>query len=117
MIDWTKPLQTEDGRRKAELTGTDFDREGAQCMVLKIGGVSDCHRHPDGHAGPPFTDDPSMTIINVPEKRVMWVNITEHDGHSYYSSDLEATPRTSPHHIARVRVEYEVGQFDEEPEA
>ena len=111
MVDWTKPIQTRDGL-KARLTGTDFVRPDGQCMTLEINGDQDCNRFPDGTAGLEIHD---MAIINVPEKRVVWLNMYPDGMSNFMHQSLDqANKHGNPKREACVRVEYEIGQFDEE---
>ena len=108
MIDWTKPVQTRDGR-KVRLIGTDFDRTDGQCMVIELGDGIQGHRLPDGtplNCGKP--------IINVPETRVVWVNMYPPANMLDYSTRQSADNGAGAHREACVRVPYTVGQFDEE---
>ena len=60
-------------------------------------------------------DESPSDLIPVPQKHVRWVNFyndTDFAG-SVYFSKKEADSRAAKRRIARVRVEFEEGQFDE----
>lgn len=119
-IDWTKSVQTPDRLFSGYAIKTDMKcdlGDGPVVVVLKnnCGGNEFLRRHgDDGHN---LCGDRNMDLINVPERRVVWVNM--HFGSTpgrAYVSKGQADEAASPARIACVRVEYEPGQFDEEVE-
>ena len=53
-------------------------------------------------------------LINIPEKHVRWLNIYKNKEGKFYSGPMSAAPGESDEHaIARRRIEFEEGQFDE----
>lgn len=112
MIDWTKPIQTQGGL-PARVLATDMKGSNPVAVAVEIEGKESVWLRPmDGSHNMPGYD--YATIINVPEKRVGYLNIYENgDTDSLVSldiankaSDYGLTP------IARIKVEYTVGQFD-----
>ena len=107
MTDFTKPVQTRSG-----LPVTIITTEGrGRCSIIGYLGEQDCLTHwlSDGrytHASKTKHD-----LINVPKKRVMYVNIYREREDLFYSSEfpLEA----GVERIACIRVEYTEGQFDD----
>ena len=51
-------------------------------------------------------------LIEVKEKKVLWLNVFEGDCTSVFR-DIVSSDLNSKHRIARIRVEYEEGQYDE----
>lgn len=108
MIDWTKPVQTRDGRSVRILCTDGCVNEWP--IVGYIGkDVMPTAWRPSGSVGQP-TAKYSGDLINVPEKRVAWVNIYANQSPTrQHADDVGHSSR-----IACIRVEYEVGQFDED---
>ena len=108
MIDFTKPVQTRDGR-KVRVLCTDGPRPYSICGYIGSN-VSPSTWRVDGSLvscrGPDKAD-----LINVPETRVGWVNMYPKYPHTTRAA---ADDSADPTRIACVRVTYEVGQFDEE---
>ena len=118
MTDFTKPVQTRDGRKVRTLCTDRLGYESVVCLITEEGGreVVAC-RTSDGRFR---TDKESKRdLINVPGKRVVWVNMYPRDctyKMEVSRTESDANEASSFEREARVRVEYEVGQFDEEPE-
>ena len=113
MIDLTKPVQTRDGR-KVRVLCTDGPEE------FPIAGYVEGATMPsiwasDGKFNP-RSNCAYLDLINVPEKRVVWVNMYPSKIAQPHTSKINADQRADHDREARIRVEYEVGQFDEEPE-
>ena len=114
MIDFSKPVQTRDGR-KVRILCTDMkgdmgdtvvgiiaEGDSEEVLTWKTDGVYN-------RAG----DETSCDLINVPETRVVWVNMYAHDLSTSYPSKVHADRHGAPNREACIRVEYTVGQFDE----
>lgn len=120
MLDLTKPVQTRDGRAvrilATDVADSDYPIVAATQYEPEDEIVETFTR--EGHLllRPGVDTTSGNDLINVPEKRVLWLNI--YDG-SYPSHDTyeEAERSACSSRIACVRVEYEIGQFDKEPEA
>ena len=113
MIDWTKAVQTRDGR-KVEILGT-----GGRGSYPVVGYVGDStvirEWHINGSWCSPTRPAP-LDLINVPETRVVWVNVYE-DYIGGGKSKEEADENAGADRLACIRVPCTIGQFDdEEPE-
>lgn len=113
-IDWTKPVQTRDGRKvviyctdapgtervHGRVEGSGWPLSWQADGAYKCGGAS------------------SLDLINAPEpKRVAWVNLYPDQHGSAYKTKAEADEFCAHNRIACVRVEWSPGQFDEEPQS
>jgi len=123
-VDWTKPLQTRYGR-PARLVDDHYrsgnGRETHPMLVIVTGvdGSEWLSRHDRaGLKRGCGAGDPD-TIINVPEKHEVWLNIYRVGdvGNTFTSGTVrgsreaaEAEGRGSPRLAARVRVEFEEGE-------
>ena len=122
MIDLTKPVQTRDGLKVRVLCTNMKGRDTVAGVITDHDGTDMVDAwQADGHynIGP---EEARTDLINVPEKRVVWVNMyedSEHFGHNTLEEAIEGGENGYGKQgcDARVRVEYEVGQFDEEPES
>ncbi len=113
-IDWTKPVQTRDGR-KVVIYCT--DAPGDFPVHGRIDGMED----PDTwRLDGAFIcgASSSLDLINAPEpKRVAWVNLYPDQYGGAYKTKAEADEFCAHNRIACVRVEWSPGQFDEEPQS
>ncbi len=110
-FDPTKPCTTRDGRevrlfsermKNGDLVGAVTEKDG--CEVCKTW-------EPDGRtwAGLKMSSD----LINIPEKRTVWVNFYRDGGCSYHDSIREANyvgRHRDSIHFACVKVEFEEGE-------
>lgn len=111
MIDFTKPVQTRRGYPVMILT---TDGRGNYPVVGYIRESTDVHtwmssgRYCTGPEGP-------LDLINVPEKRVVYVNLYPypHLSPGFHPTRKDADKYAMSQRHARVRVEYTEGQFDE----
>ena len=55
----------------------------------------------------------AMDLVNIPEKHVRWLNIYKNKEGKFYSGPMGTEPGSDEHAIARRRIEFEEGQFDE----
>ena len=120
MIDWTRPIQTRDGR-KARVLCTDRKKEGwpvvVAITVADASGEEALLCYPlDGRScrSIPHRDD-IVNVLEEPITATWWININA----SYavlYPSQSDANRKAGSDRIACVRVEiaYRPGQFDEE---
>ena len=116
MIDLTKPVQTRDGLKVRVLCTNMKGRDTVAGVITDDDGTDMVDAwQADGHynIGP---EEARTDLINVPEKRVVWVNVNPGNWMHTYPSKDDADEYASHSRLSRVRVEYEVGQFDEEPE-
>jgi len=118
MIDLTKPVQTRDGR-KVRVLCTDMKSETPIVGVVTqpAGKEEACWWYADGRYS--LTPGHSADLINVPDTRVVWVNMYPESSSAAgacHRSQAKADKYAATSRIACVRVEYEVGQFDEEVE-
>ena len=115
-IDWTKPIQTTDGK-PARVLCTDLKHDHPYVVAAEHHGkeilwtVTDTGRVRGSTPG-----DGKSGIINVPEKRTVYINFYE-DGvwaiwNTREGADKEAASYTTLKRHSRVKVEYTVGQFD-----
>ncbi len=115
-IDWTKPVQTRDGRKVTIYTTTAPTEHPV-------------HGYVEGWGGPTFWTSGGLflgdaesdeDLINVPEapepKRVVWLNMYLDGVGGPYPTKAAAQKWALEHRVACVRVEWTPGQFDEEPQ-
>jgi hypothetical protein len=113
MIDFTKPVQTRDGRKVRILC---TDRKDNRPIVGLVPGNGDEQIYSWHACGNYVSNEHCLDLINVPEKLVAYVNMYPRNG----MFSVEVSP-TKPHadsvatseRIACIRVEYEVGQYDD----
>ena len=118
-VDWTKPIQTRDGR-PARVLCTDLGSEANCPVVVAVQSAASSaetvtQRPLNGRFYVIDKEHPS-DIINVPEKRTVYINFYE-DGvrttwNTREGADKEAASYTTLKRHSRVKVEYTVGQFD-----
>ena len=111
MLDLTKPVQTRDGR-KVRILCTDGPEKFPIAGYIDGSAEPDCWRRTGawGHdADRHYQND----LVNVPTPGVVWVNVYRDGGSTSWNTRLKADAATSADRIARVRVEYTDGQFDE----
>jgi hypothetical protein len=111
MVDWTKPIQTVGGR-PARVLATDVVGAISHDVVLL---VTVNHEEIIKRCRLDGTTVNGDYIINVPEKRVIFVNMYPGScaiSHACHPSRGRAEESATENCIARVRVEYEEGQFD-----
>ena len=114
MIDFNKPVQTRDGR-KVRILCTDMDGEPDTVVGIVGDGPHNELVHSwkaNGHFMFDDVEEP-LDLINVPETRVVWVNMYPDGVASFYSMKEDADGRAASDRHACIRVEYTVGQFDE----
>lgn len=117
MIDWDKPLRTKSGLPVRLVTNKATDLEYRRHGVIVEGKDFDTYiiYKNDGS----YQSHPNeLDLENVPEKIVRYVNLYEKEGPSWFyksrqDSDKAASCRIGGSRIACIRVEFEVGQFDE----
>lgn len=117
MIDLTKPVQTRDGRKVRVLC---TDRKGSSNSIvglIVLEGGKEYVQTWEANGNFVTSGDAPADLINVPDKRVVWVNmypgpIMSAEASSRKQADNNAT--NNDRREACIRVEYEVGQFDED---
>ena len=114
-LDLTKPVQTRDGR-KVRILCTDMDGEYDSIVgiVMNTNESEQCESwRPDGHYYD--TSETNSDLVNVPETRVVWVNMYPGNFHTLWPAKerADAMQKSDNSREACIRVEYEVGQFDE----
>ena len=122
MIDWTKPVQSKNGR-KAEVLDHNFLSEdwGIRTLVKLVPPENSKYpahelRQVNAFGEYPDRKYSEYDIINVPETRVVWVNMYPSGYASAADSKDGADEQASRDRHACIRVEYTVGQFNEEPD-
>ena len=116
MIDCNKPVQTRDGR-KVRILCTDMKaRDSVAGVITDTDGEDTVDAwQADGHYNI-STDASNSDLINVPDTRVVWVNMyprTKMFKIEISPTKAEADTMSTYEREACVRVEYTVGQFDE----
>lgn len=113
-FDVAKPVATR-GKQKVRLLCTDGPAPFPIAGYIEDNGAPSCwteHGFKKLQGQGQHRDD----LINVPDNKVMWVNVHTGYGAGYHT---QAAAEQDAHNIiprARLRVEYVEGQFDEEPE-
>ena len=114
-IDWTKPIRTVEGHRPARVICTDY-RGGQGPIVIAFEvlcqGEALTSVALDGSlCGRPYVEN----IPEVPIERELWVNVAAHGFTETAGSKehADALALSYSGRIARVRVRYHEGQFDE----
>lgn len=116
-IDFTKPIQTRDGRKVRYLHTLEGDNEYrvVSICVAKEDGQEEIVRHT--LAGGYYDDEEESQndLVNVPEKKTLWVNIYPGTnlgvtGVVAHGSRGQADAHGSPSRVACVQVEYIEGQ-------
>lgn len=117
MIDWTKPIQTRAGL-PARMLATDIKSKNGNCICVAV-------TYPSGNEvvsavtleGLYYSNPSDADIINVPEKRVRYLNIYPGSIYSYNNredADTAAKRHDNWHNrIACIKVEYMEGQLDD----
>lgn len=109
-IDFTKPVQTKKGKLPALILSTN-----ARGNYPNIGHIGDgnvlIQWDSKGQSEPKYGGD--YDLENVPEKKVMYVNIYKDGSAEGYESKKDAIKNQYLDCSSRRRVEYTEGQFDE----
>ena len=116
MIDFNKPVQTRDGREVRVLC-TDGPYKDYPVVGYVISEVVVFQSWCISGARWPTTPSSHDDLINVPDTRVVWVNVHPVDKTTFHATREIADSWAEPDRLARIRVPYTVGQFDEEPDA
>lgn len=95
-IDWTKPIQT-NGGRKARLLGTFANQNGnGHVVAVDIGNGNERIQSCYPHGGTGHHEDVSEHIINAPERSERFINIYAESGVAYFvHPTLEEAKRTA----------------------
>lgn len=114
-IDWSREIQTRDGR-PARVLATDLKGKYPVVVVLTNSKGEECvdRLTADGRA---FGFEPEPCVINIPEppeKVVRWARLYRDEGVGTWTSITKSPDSTcNPYCIARRRVEFVVGEFEE----
>lgn len=107
-IDWTKPVQTRDGRSVEIITTK--GRENQPVLGYVADRTELWSWFSDGH----FLSQRTYSlndIVNVPERRELWLNVYEGgDAECYAVREDADNSRSSYERIACVHVKYKVGE-------
>ena len=114
-FDPTKPCKTRAGA-PARIFDTKLRAREGILIVAAVdignGGEVVFTFQPDGK----YLDDgrtSSNDLVNVPEKHVRWLNIYDTPDAKLYMTKEQADKLADDTRLARVRIEFEEGQFDE----
>ena len=115
-VDWTKPIQTRDGR-PARVLCLDLRKGAGDFAAVAVTDTDHTEfiwtRPLTGKAG---DGESGIDIINVPEKRTVYINFYEGGCpevcRSRAAADVEASKYSRLNRIACIKVEYTEGQFD-----
>lgn len=114
MIDWDKPLRAMDGRTAKLITRKTTNSNYPMGVLIQSKNGEEYVMYTE--LGKYYYNDGSSTsydLENVPEKIVRYVNYYT-TGASYCCNTRDSADRVSmPNRVSRVRVEFEVGQFDD----
>ena len=110
MLDLTKPVQTRDGR-PVRILCTDGP-EPYPIVGYIDGNTQPSSWQKSGKYNQVRFATPT-DLVNVPTQGVVWVNVYRDGGSTSWNTRIKADAATSDDRIARVRVEYTDGQFDE----
>lgn len=113
MLDLTKPVQTRDGRR-VRILCTDRQDEKFPIIAL-VQDLFECNERLYSYTKRGFANvgggPSSCDLVNVPEKRSMWVNVYEKANNDVcHSTKREADKNQVPGRIACIELTYEVPQ-------
>lgn len=110
-LDPTRPVQTRDGR-KARIVSDKIGIHPLKYIAVVTNEDGKEYAMPFSYEGRVYNDAKSIgDLVNVPEKREMWVNVYEGEPCVFsYASRNYADMNSHPNRIACVHVEYEVGE-------
>jgi len=113
-FDPTKPVRTREGCEAVIVYTTDHPRYPILAVIRT---TSDKHQCAVQYTkeGRRWGELPQheTDLVNVPEKHVRWINIYKNREGKFYSGPMGTEPGSDEHAIARRRIEFEEGQFDE----
>ena len=105
MIDYTKPVQTRDGRPVTILS-----TEGrGQYPVIGYVGKDTAMKKWSAEGNYSTDGDRTLDLINVPDRIECWVNVYPEHFSSPHESKEQADSVAEKHRIACIKVEYTVG--------
>lgn len=108
MLDFTKPIQTLDGRKVTIFT---TQAVGDFPIVGQIEDSNGVFTWSASGKFDPYDEAPEYDLVNVKTKNVAWLNIySDHGGSFRYASKEEADKHASNTRIACVKIEYEEGE-------
>lgn len=108
-IDWSKPVQTRDGRPVEIITTKGRDR-----LYPVMGYIADNtapdHWDSKGRFYAGQTAGCPADLVNVPEERELWLNVNEGGVFFGYDTKQDAATFAGTGRIACVHVKYKVGE-------
>lgn len=107
-VDWTKPLRRK-GDKKPVVERHRFQLPEHPWYVQFDNG--DIRRYSE--AGQCYSSPSDNDLENVPEKRTLWLNVMEHFVTDHDTREDADADERYVKRIARLKIEYEVGQMDE----
>ena len=110
MIDIRKTYKTRDGRPVELLT---TNARGAWPVIGYIGDSEGLRRWSHDGTNYNFSRTDALALVEVKPERVMWLNTYPNDYVYMYRSREEADANSAADRIARLKVEFAEGQFDE----
>ena len=112
MIDWTKPLQTDEKPpRKVRLLGELLDSPAP--MVVAIESLDGDGQEYSAQATRDGWRQGCSSIVNAPQKLVRWVNVYSGNLAGVYATKALADASSVHGRVACIRIEFTEGQFDE----
>lgn len=109
-LDLNKPVQTRDGR-KARIICT--DAKGAHPIIALIEGDPYEEVYHYLNNGTSSNEATGYNLINIPEEKELWVNVYPDPSAVAYINKQNADINAENSRIARIKVTYKEGQFDE----
>ena len=111
-IDWDKPLRTVEGHRPVRRLCTDYRNQFPVVVLIEFTPGTDCLYVLSARG----EWNGTVIVENVPDERELWVNVYDY-GFRFHNSMEEAEyafqQLKDARRIARIRVPYRPGQFDE----
>lgn len=110
MIDWTKPVQTVDGRQ-VNIWTTDAKCYGCYTVVGEV-------KTSDGWSRVSWTVNGKFNaihhsaydLINIPQRHTYWLNVYKNAPSRIHESRDAADAAAWEHRIACIKIEYEEGE-------
>ncbi len=113
-IDFSKPVQTRDGRKVRILC---VDRKSSQSIVglitSPVDGAEELHSwHEDGRRvhGAGWSGSNEADLINVPERLERWVNVYLSETGCFYGTYGEARKEADADRLGVIRITFEDGK-------
>ena len=110
MIDVNKKYRTRDGR-PVELITT--SARGAWPVIGYIGDSEGLRRWSHDGTNYNFSRTDALALVEVKPKRVMWLNVYPSGNGVVHESREDADEGRMENRIARLKIQFEEGQYDE----